>query len=85
MNRSACFVRLDAAAGSHRLTMKPATSAALQAQAREHAQLPFDAIRDHDDVRRGILGTLPDAHILTERGDVAWSMRPHAFLISSAL
>lgn len=60
--------------------MKPAHPRTQAAQQRALGQLNFDDTRDFDDVRRGFVGTLPDAHFATDAGDVAWTMREHAFL-----
>ena len=36
--------------------------------------------RDFEDVRRGFIGTLDDAHTIDDQGGVAWSMKPYGFL-----
>jgi alkyl sulfatase BDS1-like metallo-beta-lactamase superfamily hydrolase len=64
--------------------MKPAHPHTQAAQARALDELNFDDTRDFDDARRGFIGTLPDAHFETASGQVAWSMRGHAFLQGDA-
>lgn len=60
--------------------MKPAHRATLESHQRIRNELDFTDTRDFDDARRGFIGTIPDAHILTNAGGVAWSMRDHAFV-----
>lgn len=60
--------------------MKPAHPHTLAAQERARDELNLADTRDFDDVQRGFIGTLPDAHFETANGQVAWSMREHAFL-----
>ncbi len=64
--------------------MKPAHPHTRAAQQSALAELNFDDTRDFDDVRRGFIGTLPDAHFATDKGEVAWSMRDYAFLDGEA-
>jgi alkyl sulfatase BDS1-like metallo-beta-lactamase superfamily hydrolase len=64
--------------------MKPAHPHTRAAQQRALQDLNFDDTRDFDDVRRGFIGTLPDAHFATDNGEVAWSMRDYAFLDGEA-
>ncbi len=64
--------------------MKPAHPHTQAAQQRLRQELPFEDSQDFDDVRRGFIATLPDAHTLTDAGDVAWTMREHGFLQGSA-
>ncbi len=60
--------------------MKPAHRATLESHQRIRNELDFTDTRDFDDARRGFIGTIPDAHILTNAGGVAWTMRDHAFV-----
>jgi alkyl sulfatase BDS1-like metallo-beta-lactamase superfamily hydrolase len=68
---------------NHR-AMKPASPSTLAHHARMRDELNFDDTRDFDDVKRGFVGTLPDAHFLTASGAVAWTMREHAFIEGDA-
>jgi alkyl sulfatase BDS1-like metallo-beta-lactamase superfamily hydrolase len=60
--------------------MKPAHHITAEKHARTKTDLNFADTRDFDDVNRGFIGTIPDAHILTNTGQVAWTMRDHAFI-----
>lgn len=60
--------------------MKPAHTHTRDAQARVLDELNFADTRDFDDVRRGFIATIPDAHADADAGGVAWSQREHAFL-----
>ncbi len=60
--------------------MKPAHSHTVAAQQKVLESLDFTDTRDFDDVRRGFIATLPDAHTLTDAGDVAWTQGEHAFI-----
>ncbi len=42
--------------------------------------LPFADTQDFEDARRGFLGTLPDAEIKNDQGQVVWSLREYGFL-----
>lgn len=64
--------------------MKPAHPATLASHARVRAELDFSDRQDFDDARRGFVATLPDAHIASDAGGVAWSMTPYAFLRGEA-
>ena len=64
--------------------MNAAHTATRAVHARALEQLDFSDTRDFDDVQRGFVGTLPDAHFLTSRGEVAWTMRDHAFVAGDA-
>ena len=64
--------------------MKPAHRTTREAHASAYDELNFSDTRDFDDARRGFIGTLPDAHILTRTGQVAWTMREHAFIEGQA-
>ena len=64
--------------------MKPAHTSTRRVHAQALENLDFTDTRDFDDVRRGFIGTLPDAQVLTARGDVAWTMRDHAFVDGEA-
>ena len=60
--------------------MKPAHPTTVEANARVATELDFTDRRDFEDAQRGFIGTIPDAHILTDSGHVAWSMADYAFL-----
>ena len=60
--------------------MRPAHPDTLAAHARVRAELDLSDRADHDDVRRGFIATLPDAHIEADSGGTAWSMKPYGFL-----
>jgi alkyl sulfatase BDS1-like metallo-beta-lactamase superfamily hydrolase len=60
--------------------MRPAHPDTLAAHARVRAELDFSDRGDFDDVRRGFIATLPDAHIDADSGGVSWSMKPYGFL-----
>jgi alkyl sulfatase BDS1-like metallo-beta-lactamase superfamily hydrolase len=60
--------------------MRPAHPDTLAAHARVRAELDFSDRGDFDDVRRGFVATLPDAHIDADSGGVSWSMKPYGFL-----
>jgi alkyl sulfatase BDS1-like metallo-beta-lactamase superfamily hydrolase len=60
--------------------MRPAHPDTLAAHARVRAELDFSDCGDFDDVRRGFIATLPDAHIDADSGGVSWSMKPYGFL-----
>lgn len=60
--------------------MKPAHPATLAAQERVHAALDFSDEADFQEARRGFIATLPDAHIASDKGGVAWSMKAYGFL-----
>jgi alkyl sulfatase BDS1-like metallo-beta-lactamase superfamily hydrolase len=64
--------------------MKPAHPSTVEAHAHAHSELNFSDTRDFDDVNRGFIGTLTDAHFLTNSGQVAWTMREHAFIEGEA-
>lgn len=64
--------------------MKPAHAHTRAAQTRALDELNFDDTRDFDDVRRGFIATLPDAHADADAGGVAWSQREHSFLSGTA-
>lgn len=60
--------------------MRPAHPDTLAAHARVRAELDFSDRGDFEDVRRGFIATLPDAHIDADSGGVSWSMKPYGFL-----
>jgi alkyl sulfatase BDS1-like metallo-beta-lactamase superfamily hydrolase len=60
--------------------MRPAHPDTLAAHARVRAELDFSDRGDFEDVRRGFIATLPDAHIDADSGGVSWSMKPYRFL-----
>ncbi|MFT3717296.1 alkyl/aryl-sulfatase [Pseudorhodoferax sp.] len=60
--------------------MRPAHPDTVAAHARVRAELDFSDRGDYDDVRRGFIATLPDAHIDADGGGVSWSMQPYGFL-----
>lgn len=60
--------------------MKPAHPATRAAHERIRAELDFGDEGDFDSARRGFIATLPDAHIESDAGGVAWSMKPYGFL-----
>lgn len=60
--------------------MKPAHSQTVASQQKILETLDFSDTRDFDDVRRGFIATLSNAHTLTEGGDIAWTQREHAFI-----
>lgn len=60
--------------------MKPAHPSTLASHARIREVLDFSDRRDYEDVRRGFIATLPDAHIEADSGGVSWTMRPYGFL-----
>jgi alkyl sulfatase BDS1-like metallo-beta-lactamase superfamily hydrolase len=64
--------------------MKPARPATLRAHARVREELDFSERQDFDDAQRGFIATLPDAHIASDAGGVAWSMKPYGFLAGDA-
>ena len=64
--------------------MRPAHPDTLAAHARVRAELDFSDRGDYDDVRRGFIATLPDAHIDADSGGVSWSMKPYGFLAGEA-
>lgn len=64
--------------------MNPAHAATLAAHARVRGELDFSDRQDFDDARRGFIATLPEAHIESDAGGVAWSMRPYGFLRGEA-
>ncbi len=64
--------------------MKPASPSTIAHYARMRDDLNFADTRDFDDVNRGFVGTLPDAHFMTSSGAVAWTMREHAFIEGDA-
>jgi alkyl sulfatase BDS1-like metallo-beta-lactamase superfamily hydrolase len=64
--------------------MKPAHPATRAAHARLRAELDFDDRRDYDDVRRGFIGTIPQAEFPARAGGLAWSQRPYAFVDGEA-
>ncbi len=64
--------------------MKPAQAPTRAAQQRVLESLDFADTRDFDDARRGFIATVPDAHTLTDAGDVAWTQREHGFLQGEA-
>jgi alkyl sulfatase BDS1-like metallo-beta-lactamase superfamily hydrolase len=59
---------------------KDASAATLAAQAAVRARLPVDDRADFERVRRGFLGTLPNARVETPGRGVAWDLSPFAFL-----
>ncbi len=64
--------------------VKQAHKHTVAAQQKVLASLDFSDSRDFDDARRGFIATLPDAHTLTDTGDVAWTQREHAFIQGKA-
>lgn len=60
--------------------MKPAHPHTRAAQQRAMQDLNFSDQRDFDDVRRGFIGTVPDAAYSADSGGQAWTMAGHAFL-----
>lgn len=64
--------------------MKPAHPATLRAHARLRETLDFSDTQDFEDAQRGFIATLPDAHIPSDAGGVAWSMKPYAFIEGEA-
>lgn len=64
--------------------MKPAHTQTQAAQLRALDELNMADTRDFDDAQRGFIGTLPDAHFETASGQVAWTLREHAFLQQDA-
>ena len=64
--------------------MKPAQPSTLAAQAQVRATLDFSDQQDFDDAQRGFIATLPDAHIDSDAGGVAWSMAPYGFVQGEA-
>jgi len=64
--------------------MKSAHPATLRSHAQTRAELDFTDRQDFDDARRGFIATLPDAHIASDGGGVAWSMKPYGFLRGEA-
>lgn len=60
--------------------MQPAHPDTLAAHARVRAELDFSDRGDFEDVRRGFIATLSDAHIDADSGGVSWSMKPYGFL-----
>lgn len=64
--------------------MKPAHVSTIQAQARVLEALDWNDTEDFDDARRGFIASIPDAHIPSDAGGVAWSMKPYGFLKDAA-
>jgi len=62
------------------LFMNPAHPSTLQAHSRTREELDFSDRDDYEDVRRGFIATLPDAHIEADSGGVSWSMKSYGFL-----
>jgi alkyl sulfatase BDS1-like metallo-beta-lactamase superfamily hydrolase len=60
--------------------MKPAHPHTQALMAATTQGLDFSDERDFDDVRRGFVGTIDDAHTVDDQGGVAWSMKPYRFL-----
>ena len=60
--------------------MKPAHPHTRAAQQRAMQDLNFSDQRDFEDVRRGFIGTLPDAGYSADSGGQAWSMAGYGFL-----
>lgn len=60
--------------------VKPAHAHTVAAQKRMLESLNFSDTRDFEDVRRGFVATLPDAHTLTDSGDIAWTQGQHTFI-----
>lgn len=59
---------------------KAATDATITANAAVRDSLDLADQQSFEDARRGFMAALPDAHVLNENGQVAWSARPYAFL-----
>lgn len=64
--------------------MKPAHARTVALNEQILGELDFTDRRDFDDVHRGFIATLPDAHIEADAGGVSWSMRPYGFLCGDA-
>jgi alkyl sulfatase BDS1-like metallo-beta-lactamase superfamily hydrolase len=67
-------------------TAQPREASAAVRQANEAllATLPFTDRADYDDAARGFIGTIEDAHIVTEKGRTVWSLEPYKFLSQKA-
>lgn len=59
---------------------KAAHTATISAQEKVLQDLDFSDKADFEDVRRGFIGTIPDARIVTERGQTVWDMSQYRFL-----
>ena len=59
---------------------KPATSTTAAANAAVLEQLDFSDKQSFEDAQRGFVAALPNAHVLDESGQRAWSAQPYAFL-----
>src|SRR5579863_5779997 len=59
---------------------KDATAATRAVLSAIRAALPPDDGADFERVRRGFIGTLPDARVATEGRGVVWDLAPFAFL-----
>jgi alkyl sulfatase BDS1-like metallo-beta-lactamase superfamily hydrolase len=59
---------------------KDAAASVVKEHAATRAALPFGDTRDFDDAARGFLGTLKNAHIVSESGRVVWDLEQYGFL-----
>lgn len=66
------------------LTPKAATQAVADMHAATLKALPFADTRDFEDATRGFLGTIDNAHIVSNNGRVVWSLNDYGFLSDEA-
>ncbi len=62
------------------LSPKPASSHTCACNAHGCAHLPLGDRTDFDDARRGLIASLPDVSIRTDKGQLVWSLGDYAFL-----
>ncbi|MEL7557815.1 MBL fold metallo-hydrolase [Stutzerimonas chloritidismutans] len=58
----------------------PATDATRESNAAVSRQLDFSDQQAFEDAHRGFIAALPDAEVIDENGQRAWSNKPYAFL-----
>ena len=59
--------------------LKPAAESVVRRNAAVLDALPFGDAQGFEDARRGFLGTIEDAHIISDAGRVVWTMKTYAF------
>jgi alkyl sulfatase BDS1-like metallo-beta-lactamase superfamily hydrolase len=65
------------------LTPKPATAHTCACHSASCSHLPLGDRTDFDDASRGLIASLPDVTIRTEKGQLVWSLGEYAFLSAS--